>query len=217
MSVVYLVRHGQASFGTDDYDRLSTLGHEQSRITGKHLASQEVQPGRIVHGEMLRQRQTAAGVLTGLSADLKGEVDAGWNEFDASELVNALPDSGPRASTDSKVFQRVLEQACARWAAGDHDADYTETFSAFTNRVDRALDDACATMKSGESTVVVSSSGAIAWTAARLLGAGFDQWLTLNRVTINSGVTKIITGARGTSLISYNDHGHLSPAQVTYR
>ncbi|GAA1945773.1 histidine phosphatase family protein [Brevibacterium antiquum] len=217
MSVVYLVRHGQASFGTDDYDRLSTLGHEQARITGEHLSSQEVQPTRIVHGEMLRQRQTAAGVLTGLRTEPKGEVDAGWNEFDASELVNALSESDPRASTDSTIFQRVLEQACARWAAGAHDADYTETFTAFTNRVDRALDDVCTRMKSGESTVVVSSSGAIAWTAARLLGAGFDQWLTLNRVTINSGVTKIITGARGTSLISFNDHGHLSPAQVTYR
>lgn len=217
MSVVYLVRHGQASFGTDNYDRLSTLGHEQARITGEHLVSQEVQPTRIVHGEMLRQRQTAAGVLTGLSADLEGEVDSGWNEFDAGELVNALPESDPRATADSNVFQRVLEQACARWAAGDHDTDYTETFSAFTNRVDQALDDVCTKMQSGESTVVVSSSGAIAWTAARLLGAGFDQWLTLNRVTINSGVTKIITGARGTSLISYNDHGHLSPAQVTYR
>lgn len=217
MSVVYLVRHGQASFGTDDYDRLSTLGHEQARITGEHLASQDVQPGRIVHGEMLRERQTAAGVRTDLRTELQGEVDAGWNEFDAGELVNALPESDPRASTDSTVFQHVLEQACARWAAGEHDADYTETFSAFTDRVDRALDDVCTRMQSGESTVVVSSSGAIAWTVARLLGAGFDQWLTLNRVTINSGVTKIITGARGTSLVSFNDHGHLSPAQVTYR
>lgn len=217
MSVLYLVRHGQASFGTDDYDRLSSLGHEQARITGEHLVSQDVAPRRIVHGEMLRQRQTAAGVLTSLSADLEGEVDPGWNEFDAGELVNALPESDPRASTDSSVFQGVLEQACTRWAAGEHDADYTETFSAFTNRVDRALDDACARMQSGESTVIVSSSGAIAWTAARLLGAGFDQWLTLNRVTINSGVTKIITGDRGTSLISFNDHGHLAPAQVTYR
>lgn len=217
MSVVYLVRHGQASFGTDDYDRLSPLGHEQALITGEHLSSQEVQPTRIVHGEMLRQRQTAAGVLTGLSADLEGEVDAGWNEFDAGELIHALPESDPRASTDSTVFQHVLEQACARWAAGEHDADYTETFSAFTDRVNRALDDVCTRMQSGESTVVVSSSGAIAWTVARLLGAGFDQWLTLNRVTINSGVTKIITGARGTSLVSFNDHGHLSPAQVTYR
>lgn len=72
-------------------------------------------------------------------------------------------------------------------------------------------------MQPGESAVLVSSSGAIAWTAARLLGAGFDQWLALNRVTINSGITKIITGARGTSMISFNDHGHLPSAKVTYR
>ena len=223
MSVVYLVRHGQASFGTDDYDRLSELGHEQARITGEHLATQGVAPVSIVHGEMLRQRQTAAGVLAGLGSSLtsglgaEGQIDSGWNEFDASELVNALPKRDPRASSDSKVFQQVLEQACARWATGDNDTDYTETFSAFTKRVDQSFDAACSRLQSGESTVIVSSSGAIAWTAARLLGAGFDQWLTLNRVTINAGITKIITGARGPSLVSFNEHGYLPLADVTYR
>lgn len=225
MSVVYLVRHGQASFGTDDYDRLSPLGHEQSRITGAHLADQGVKPVSIVHGEMLRQRQTAAGIISGagsglvseIGGDLEGQIDSGWNEFDASELVNALPDSDPRASSDSRVFQHVLEQACAQWAGGENDAAYTETFTAFTNRVDQSFDAACASLQSGESGVVVSSSGAIAWTVARLLGAGFEQWLTLNRVTINAGVTKIIIGSRGPSLISFNDHSHLPLANVTYR
>ena len=27
MGTLYLVRHGQASFGADDYDKLSELGH----------------------------------------------------------------------------------------------------------------------------------------------------------------------------------------------
>ncbi|SMY01194.1 hypothetical protein [Brevibacterium aurantiacum] len=44
-----------------------------------------------------------------------------------------------------------------------------------------------------------------------------DQWLALNRVTVNSGVTEIITGSRGTSLISFNEHNHLPLDQVTYR
>ena len=29
MGILYLVRHGQASFGEADYDRLSPLGHRQ--------------------------------------------------------------------------------------------------------------------------------------------------------------------------------------------
>ena len=54
MGVLYLIRHGQASFGTDDYDRLSDLGHEQSRLAGRHLGGQGVHPIRIVHGQIGR-------------------------------------------------------------------------------------------------------------------------------------------------------------------
>lgn len=217
MSVLYLVRHGQASFGTDDYDRLSDLGKEQSRITGGHLAAQRVAPVRIVHGQMLRQRQTAEGIQAGLGSDLDAQVDSGWNEYQAWELTGALTDTDPRAKHDSKIFQAELERGAARWASGEHDGDYTETFSQFTTRVDAALDEACAAMSPGESTIVVSSAGAIAWTAARLLGGGFDQWMAFNRVTVNTGITRIITGRSGTSLISFNEHGHQTPERVTYR
>ena len=217
MGVLYLIRHGQASFGTDDYDRLSDLGHEQSRFTGRHLSGQGVRPVRIVHGQMLRQRQTAEGILNGLDLNPDAEIDPGWNEFNAWELTGALGEIDPRAKHDSTIFQAELERGCSRWASGDFDSDYGETFSDFTRRVDGALDAAFQAMGSGEATVVVSSAGAISWTATRLLGGDFDQWMAFNRVTINTGITKIITGRSGTSLISFNDHGHLPPADVTYR
>ena len=217
MSVLYLIRHGQASFGTDDYDRLSELGKEQSRITGRFLAAQGIEPDRIVHGEMLRQRQTAEGLLAGMGLSRDAHVDAGWNEYAAWELTGVLDDVDPRAKHDSKIFQGELERGAARWASGEHDEDYRETYNQFTSRVDRALDDAVAAMGSGQSTIVVSSAGAIAWTASRLIGGDFDQWMAFNRVTINTGITKIITGQSGTSLISFNDHGHQDPKNATYR
>ena len=217
MSVLYLVRHGQASFGTDDYDRLSDLGKAQSRTTGRFLASQGIEPDRIVHGEMLRQRQTAEGLLEGMGLSMDAHVDSGWNEYAAWELTGVLDDVDPRAKHDSKIFQGELERGAARWASGEHDEDYRETYKQFTSRVERALDDAVAAMGSGQSTIVVSSAGAIAWTAARLIGGGFDQWMAFNRVTINTGITKIITGRGGTSLISFNDHGHQDPKNATYR
>lgn len=52
---------------------------------------------------------------------------------------------------------------------------------------------------------------------ARCSGGDFDQWMALNRVTINTGITKIVSGRKGPSLVSFNDHGHLPPADVTYR
>ena len=37
MSELHLVRHAQASFGSDNYDQLSDLGHRQSRLLGGHF------------------------------------------------------------------------------------------------------------------------------------------------------------------------------------
>ncbi len=217
MSVLLLVRHGQASFGTDDYDRLSPVGLEQSRVLGAELGRRTVDPVRIVSGGMKRQLQTAAGVAGAASWAAPVDVDPGWDEFNATELLDAFPEVDPAARNDSRVFQRMLERASSRWASGDHDGDYRETFAEFTGRVDAALARAVAGLGSGQTGVVVSSSGAIAWATARLLNGGFDQWLALNRVTVNTGVTKIVAGASGTSLLSFNDHSHLSSAEVTYR
>lgn len=211
-----MVRHGQASFGSDDYDRLSARGREQSRALGNHLLQAGVAPDRIVTGSMKRQRQTAQDLLDASGWSPPAAVDPGWDEFNASELIAAYPEKEPNATTDTRAFQRILEKASTRWASGDHD-DYRETFVGFTGRVDQALDGVLGGLGSGKSAVVVSSSGAIAWAATRLLDGGFAQWLALNRVTVNSGVTKIVSGSSGKTMVTFNEHSHLPPAWVTYR
>lgn len=217
MSLILLVRHGQASFGTDDYDRLSPHGLEQSRILGADLSTRDIMPELLVSGSLTRQLQTAHGVAQSAGWRLNPSVDEGWNEYHATDLLNALPDGNANARTDSRAYQRLLEKAAERWASGDHDGDYQETFSAFTDRVDSAFDRVISGLGSGQTAVCFSSAGAIAWISARLLGCQFRSFIALNRVSVNSGVTKIVTGASGTSLISLNDHGHLASGQVTYR
>lgn len=217
VSVLYLVRHGQASFGTENYDRLSTRGKDQSQALGAYLMRAGTTPTRVVSGGMKRQRQTAQGLIEAAGWDTPLVVDPSWDEFNASDLLNAYPEEDPNAKSDSRAFQRLLEKASARWASNNHDADYLESFSAFTQRIDTALDDAVEGLESGLNAVVVSSSGAIAWAAARLVNGGFPQWLAFNRVTVNSGVTKIVTGSSGKTMVTFNDHGHLPRSWVTYR
>lgn len=200
-----------------DYDRLSTRGKDQSQALGTHLLAAGTTPTRVVSGNMKRQRQTAQRLIEAAGWDTTAVVDPGWDEFDATDLLNAYPEEDPSAKTDSRAFQRLLEKASARWASNNHDADYLESFSAFTQRIDTALDDAVEGLGSGRDAVVVSSSGAIAWAAARLVNGGFPQWLALNRVTVNSGVTKIVTGSSGKTMVTFNDHGHLPRSWVTYR
>ena len=223
MSRILLVRHGQASFGADDYDNLSPTGHEQSRVLGAALAARGMSADVVVAGEMKRHAQTAAGVLEGAGWSAGVDVDDGWNEFDHLQVL-AVHDQPTtvEGETEKVAFQRWFEEATLRWTSGDHDEHYDESFSAFTSRVSTALGRLVDGLPAKGTAVVLTSGGPIAWAAASLLAdddrARTDLWLRLNPVSINSGVSTVVCGARGTTLVSFNAHDHLtSPDLLTYR
>ena len=70
MGVLLLVRHGQASLGAADYDRLSDLGRRQARVVGARLAGNGLTVDRVVAGELSRQRDTAKAIMTALGRPL---------------------------------------------------------------------------------------------------------------------------------------------------
>jgi len=221
VSVILLVRHGQASFGAADYDQLSPRGVEQSSTLGGALDARGVVPTRLVAGAMKRHDQTATAAIA--AAGWTGEVvvDAGWNEFDHMQVLAAhTPPESPEGSageSERRAFQRWFLEATARWMSGEYDAEYDESFASFTGRVEAALRRTAEALGSGETAVVFTSGGAIAAVASTLLGGGPDLWRRLNEVTANGSVTKLVVGARGTTLVSFNDHAHLEPDHVTYR
>jgi len=90
MSELFLVRHAQASFGTDNYDRLSDLGHRQARWLGEHFRYRELGFDQVICGSMVRHRETVAAVLQGMGRE-PGEIetDPAWNEFDFEAIVAA--------------------------------------------------------------------------------------------------------------------------------
>lgn len=213
MSVVLLVRHGQASFGADDYDVLSAAGEEQSRILGASLAHRGSAPALSVRGAMKRHRQTAEAA--GFADSM---VDDGWNEFDHVQVLAAhTPPESAEAVSENRAFQQWFEQATQRWMDGSHDDEYDESFHAFTTRVDSALQRVVERLEPGQDAVVFTSGGAIAAVGSALLGGGQQLWQRLNSVTVNTGITKVVAGARGLTLVSFNDHVHLEPDRVTYR
>ena len=202
MSVLLLIRHGQASFGKRDYDALSDRGHEQSRVLGAALAARGVQPSLIVSGGQQRHGQTVEGILSAMVDAGVPEppvtVDDGWNEFDFDHVMQVHKPAyrsktlmyadfarTPRAERRAK-FQTMFEEATSRWTAGTADDDYDESFPAFAQRVD-------------------------------LLTSGASLWGQLNRVAVNTAVTKVLAGRSGLNLSTYNEHSHLEPSLVTYR
>jgi broad specificity phosphatase PhoE len=218
VSRILLVRHGQASFGADDYDQLSPLGEEQSRVLGTALAARGVVPSVLVAGAMKRHGQTAAAACDAAGWDLEPTIDDGWNEFDHVQVLSVhTPPESDDSVPERVAFQRWFEEATLRWTRGRHDEEYDEPFGAFTDRVHTALDRLAAGLGSGETAVVFTSGGPVAWAAASLLGGGSDLWLRLNPVTVNTGTSLVVVGRRGPTLVSLNDHAHLSPDHVTYR
>ncbi|RHW27617.1 histidine phosphatase family protein [Nocardioides immobilis] len=234
MRLIYLVRHGQASFGKRDYDALSDLGHEQSRLLGRALAVREIVPDVVIRGELRRHRETAEGILTGLTdvgvdKVVPVEVDAGWDEFDFQHVVEVhkplyrsravmLADLA-RSRAPRQKFQEIFEDATARWTGGEADDDYHESFPAFAARIEAALLAAAAHLPEKGTAVVVTSGGPIGLAVSHLLAGDASLWPQFNKVAVNTAVTKVIRGRSGLTLSSYNDHSHVEHDRrlLTYR
>lgn len=217
MGLVLLVRHGQASFGADDYDVLSGAGWEQGRTLGRAYAG--LAPAVVLHGEMRRQRDTALAMVEAAGWAEPPEADTGWNEFDHIGVISRAPALAAEL-TDRRAFQRAFEAATARWSGGDHDGEYDEAWPDFLTRVRTALDRACE--RDGVS-IVVSSGGPIAAVCALLVDPDASPaelprlWNHFNTVSVNCGVTRVLVGSTGRRLLTFNEHTHLPRDLVTYR
>jgi broad specificity phosphatase PhoE len=221
MSQILLVRHGQASWGADDYDVLSPLGEQQSQVLGEALAARGVRPDVVLRGAMKRHRQTAEGAAAAAGWGAEVVADDGWNEFDHVQMLSMHPSRYGEGEEMSRAeFQAWFEEATRRWTGGEYDEDYDESFTAFGDRVDAALRRTVDRLAPNQTAVVFTSGGPISWVAASLLGGSAQVWTQLNPVTVNSSVSKVVVGRRGATMVTFNDHSHLESAGdgfITYR
>lgn len=218
MAVTYLIRHAQASFGSDDYDQLSPTGVRQAAVLGEALADRIDAVDLVVTGGMRRHDQTTDTALRAMGIAPERTVDKRWAEFDHEDVVRRhLGDAGDVSDApDNRGVQGLLDIALANWVVADDDDG--ESWSDFTRRVESGLDDLIA--GSFRTALVFTSGGVISAVCARMLGLPASGWIALNRVLTNASVTKLVHGRRGTTLVSFNDHGHLESGHrdlLTYR
>src|SRR5262249_45149663 len=96
MSDLVLVRHAQASFLADDYDRLSPLGESQAEPLGAEWARRSVRFDEVYTGPRRRQQQTAERVGAAYRAS-----GLGWpepvvvDELDEYDLTGLLERLAP--------------------------------------------------------------------------------------------------------------------------
>lgn len=236
MGQIYLVRHGQASFGEANYDQLSALGFEQARLLGQWFANCRQSFERVVCGSMVRHRQTADTCMGALPrsalADTEWLTDPGFAEFNHVEVIvkhcpefatperfNAYVASLP---DQKRAFEHVFVRAMERWMGGEHDAEYSETWRQFQDRCVGALQRLTELAETKESsTIVFTSGGVISALCKHLLDLPDRKTMELNWTIANGSVTKLQHRPGRTSLSYLNNFAHLEwlgeNGSVTYR
>lgn len=226
MPSLLLVRHGQASFGGDDYDLLSDRGREQAEVVHRELRRREVEPAVLAGGTMRRQIETAAPWVAD-GGDLRS--DERWNEYDAAAVLAAAGEVGAslerpegsgalaeNGSPSPAEFQKLLDGALAAWVADREPVD-GERWPEFRARVVAAAEAVIADLPRGGVGVVSTSGGPIAALCLEYLGLPDETFVSINRILVNGGITKLIAGASGVNVVSFNEQAHLEPGMVTYR
>ncbi|MCF6231795.1 MAG: histidine phosphatase family protein [Rhodobacteraceae bacterium] len=219
MSELLVIRHGQASFGADDYDQLSDLGHKQSAMLGARLRDLDWVPDRLVTGTLLRQKQT----LASMGFEASPEEHAGFNEYDFHDLlkVNFGGEVPDQVRHDRKAHFRTLRQVIYEWQDGGL-SDARECWAEFAARVQAARVFACDTdAKPGAKRVlVVSSGGPIGQLVACALQAPVKQMVALNLQVKNTSITRFFWSGERFTLNEFNATPHFGnqndAAMMTY-
>lgn len=236
MGSIYLIRHGQASFGADDYDVLSPLGMRQSEILGDHLAQLGLRLDRCVAGDLRRQQDTARLALTamqsagGTVAPL--ETDNAFNEFDGNALIRGLlpgllPDE-PEAlhilrngAQHRSEFQRLFALLIQRWHSGEHDCEGVESWQSFVQRIDAGLQRVLQQAGNGDNIAIFTSGGTIAALLHLVTRITASQAFELNWQIINTSLSQLKFRGSEVTLASFNSQAHVQllkvPELITYR
>ena len=216
MSEMFLVRHGQASYGGDEYDRLSTLGHQQARWLGEYFKYRNLQFDQIICGGMVRHRETLEGISAGMGEPLESRVvHEQWNEFDFESMIKAFlqqfPGQIPAADAPRSEFAGVLRNTLETWAANKLEHQVPETFDQFEQRVSTALSMAIAAGREdrGSRVLVVSSGGAISMALRQVLKTPPQTVVRMNLQTRNSSYSHLFFNEKGIHLSGFNHIPHL--------
>ncbi|MCL2915520.1 phosphoglycerate mutase family protein [Shewanella corallii] len=216
MGEVFWVRHGQASFGTEDYDRLTKTGTEQARMLGEYVKANAIQFDVAVTGTLKRQLDTLNHM--GISySDQKYIPSLLANEFDFETLMQVYAqyqpcDSNLLKSSKSEYF-RALRVAFQRWSQGEF-SGHLEPYEDFSQRVTELRSLVC---HSGHQKVlVISSGGVIATVLGQLLNVPISNVIELNLQMKNTGISRCFFNRNTMRISSFNESPHIGHHQDQY-
>jgi broad specificity phosphatase PhoE len=231
MSTLYLVRHGQASFGTDNYDQLSATGREQAQHLGSYFAGCGERIDRIYSGTLRRQTETAEIIAAALRQQTTIAIEPAFDEYDsdiilktfaASLSAEQLAESGwPALKTDRRKFQFFLERAARAWVEAQIAAEAMTPWHGFHGRIVAALENIMRSEGRSKTLLISTSGGVIGTVVAHVLGLANHVGIELNWAVHNASITRLIYSADKVSLSMFNGLPHLDREGlrqlITYR
>lgn len=215
MALVFLVRHAQASFGAEHYDRLSELGRQQSRWLGEYFAERGVRFARVMAGRLERQQHTAQELLAVLGQDAACiETHAGLDEYNGEALYHSYTQGAdPRVqqAADYKGYWQTFRAAMVAWSE-DRLPAMPETWEAFAHRMQAAMQQATTGIGREDNVLVVSSGGSIGRFVGAIIGAPAASAIEFNLQFRNTGFCELIASGGRLRLLSFNSIAHLERA-----
>jgi len=239
VGLLTLVRHGQASLFSDNYDQLSELGRSQARLLGEYWLRLGVAFDEAITGPRQRQLDTGRIVAEVYAAagtpfpELRVVPD--FDEMHAEELLRKkLPLlvteheslralvadlSGTKNRSQAlRGFQRVFEAVMGMWIRGEIDAPEIESWQAFCARVASGLGNLREGDQKGRRVVAFTSAGTVAAAMRTALELSDMKMLDLASVIRNASVTELAFTRTRLTPMTFNAIPHLpDPATVTSR
>lgn len=234
MAAIYLIRHGQASFGKADYDQLSEKGMQQAEILGKHWQLFAT-PDKFFSGDLLRHGQTLKYFSAGHQIEnIPTIIHSGFNEFDHVDILTCYNEQWHnfaemsfetnQLKNSNKNFQKEFARALNRWISGDFDTEYKESWPQFKERCLRALRDIIQqtlasnrqananNVKPIKDILVFTSGGTISVIVQHVLRLNDKQTLQINQQLRNASVSKLLFSDNKLSVDYLNNYSHLALA-----
>ena len=218
MITIYLIRHGQASFGAESYDKLSPNGELQAQVLGRYFDDILKEAPYVVAGSMQRHQQTATLALTECFPEADVVTDNAWNEFNHQQVFaqyeprfnepHLLKQDVAKEANPRAYLAKIFEGAIERWTGGEYHHEYEESWPTFKNRVETALQNLCDELAKTKPryAVVFTSGGVISVAAGKILGLSPEKTFALNWAIANTSMTTLRLVGNEPQLLSLNEH-----------